>query len=256
MEPSIHALINSPAYDFLRTNKQLADNLMLLTITGSRAHGTQNEQSDLDLRGVAFETKQDIFGLSHFEQYVDQDTDTVIFGFKKLVTLCLNANPNTLEIICSPQEYILSETEDGKLLRNNIDLFLSKKIIQSYHHYAASQKHIMLHELPLVAHRTDQEHYKQKCNKATSHVIRLLITGINLLGGKHGAPLGKEEITLLINLRNNQHTLTEMIKIIEDYEAQFHTAALKTQLPEKPQYAAVEELMIALYEKKFLSPSA
>ena len=45
-------LMNSTEYDFLRTNERLGKRIMLLGLGGSYAYGTNNEQSDIDFRGV------------------------------------------------------------------------------------------------------------------------------------------------------------------------------------------------------------
>ena len=51
------------------------------------AYGTNVDASDIDIRGVTIESKQDIIGLSSFEQFEDRTTDTVIYGLKSLL-LC------------------------------------------------------------------------------------------------------------------------------------------------------------------------
>ena len=49
--------LKSKDYDFLRTDKNLGNNIILLTIGGSYAYGTNNENSDIDIRGCALNTK-------------------------------------------------------------------------------------------------------------------------------------------------------------------------------------------------------
>ena len=91
------ALMNTSEYDFLRTNERLGDRIMLLGLGGSYAYGTNNEGSDIDFRGVTLMMPSDLLGLTEFEQYEDDHTDTVIYGFNKLVKLLLECNPNTCE---------------------------------------------------------------------------------------------------------------------------------------------------------------
>lgn len=52
-------IIHSEPYDFLRTNPHLGKHLMFLTIGGSHAYGTNVEGSDVDIRGVALNSKSD-----------------------------------------------------------------------------------------------------------------------------------------------------------------------------------------------------
>ncbi|MDE5952281.1 MAG: nucleotidyltransferase domain-containing protein, partial [Acetatifactor sp.] len=63
------ALIQSKTYDFLRTNPRLGDRIMLLGLGGSHAYGTNNENSDIDFRGVILPLPSDLLGLTEFEQY-------------------------------------------------------------------------------------------------------------------------------------------------------------------------------------------
>ena len=45
-------LINSTEYDFLRSHERLGKNIILLGLGGSYAYGTNNENSDIDFRGI------------------------------------------------------------------------------------------------------------------------------------------------------------------------------------------------------------
>ena len=93
------SLLNTEEYAFLHTNPRLGSRIMLLGVSGSYGYGTNREGSDIDFRGVALNLPSDLIGLTSFEQYEDVATDTVIYSFNKLVSLLLNCNPNTIEIL-------------------------------------------------------------------------------------------------------------------------------------------------------------
>lgn len=131
--------LNSNEYDFLRDDEHLGNNIILLTTGGSHAYGTNVETSDLDIRGIALERENEILGLSNFEQIENQATDTTIYGFRKLIGLLLNCNPNVIEMLGTKKEHLFILTEEGKLLRDNVDLFLSKKALHSFGGYATAQ---------------------------------------------------------------------------------------------------------------------
>lgn len=59
-------LLNTKEYEFLKTNEHLGDKIILLGLGGSHAYGTNLESSDVDVRGVALNSKSDIIGLSKF----------------------------------------------------------------------------------------------------------------------------------------------------------------------------------------------
>ena len=81
----LQRIIASEPYDFLRTDPHLGKHLMFLTIGGSHAYGTNVAGSDVDIRGVALNSKEDLLGLGEFEHHVDTVTDTTVFSFNKTV---------------------------------------------------------------------------------------------------------------------------------------------------------------------------
>ena len=131
--------LKSKEYDFLRTDKHLGKNIIFLTTGGSYAYGTNVETSDLDIRGIAVETSNEILGSAIFEQFEDIKTDTVVYALRKILKLMLNCNPNVLEILGTKDEHIFICNKYGKMIKDNKDLFLSKRAIQSFGGYASAQ---------------------------------------------------------------------------------------------------------------------
>lgn len=134
----IKALINSDTYSFLRTENKL-NNIIFLTLGGSYAYGTNVAESDIDLRGCALNSKSDLIGMSHFEQFVDIKTDTTIYSFNKLIKLLIECNPNTIELLGCKREHYLILTKIGQSLLDNYKLFLSKRVVASFSGYAVQQ---------------------------------------------------------------------------------------------------------------------
>lgn len=132
-------ILNQPEYDFIRTNEHLGKHVILLGLAGSYSYGTNNENSDIDVRGVTLNMKSDLIGLSDYEQYVDDNTDSVIYTFNKMITLLLSCNPNTVELLGLNKDHYLYLNEIGQSLIDNTKLFLSKRAIQSFGGYADAQ---------------------------------------------------------------------------------------------------------------------
>lgn len=131
--------LHTPEYYFLSTNHHLKDNIILLGLGGSHAYGTNNAGSDLDIRGIALNKEEEILLGNDFEQVVEENTDTVIYSFKKIIQLLCNCNPSTIEMLGLKREHYLYLSPEGKELLKNRHLFLSKKAAQSFGGYAASQ---------------------------------------------------------------------------------------------------------------------
>lgn len=93
---TIKNMVSSEEYNFLRNNDHLGDRIILIGLGGSHAYGTNNETSDLDVRGCALNNKEEILTNQHYEQFVDEKTDTTVYAFNKLISLLCNCNPKTL----------------------------------------------------------------------------------------------------------------------------------------------------------------
>lgn len=132
-------ILQKPEYQFLKTHPRLGKNIILLGISGSYAYGTNNENSDFDLRGVMLNQKTDLVGMTKYEQYVDEKTDTTIYTFNKIINLLLSCNPNTIELLGLKQEHYIYLSPIGKELLMQKQLFLSKRAIYSFGGYASQQ---------------------------------------------------------------------------------------------------------------------
>lgn len=161
-------LISGSDYDFLRDNEHLGERLMFLTLGGSHAYGTNVETSDVDIRGCAMNSASDIFGLTNFECYVDEATDTTIYSFNKLIHLLVNCNPNTIEMLGGRPEHYIWMSREGREMVDNRKLFLSKRAIRSFGGYANAQlnrlENALAHDRLTQASR--EEHIRRSMENA------------------------------------------------------------------------------------------
>lgn len=136
---NITEVIKQPEYAFLNDNEHIKNKLLFLTFGGSHSYGTNIETSDIDIRGCALNSVTDILGLSNFEQFINEPTDTVVYGFNKFIRLLIDCNPNIIEMLgCKPDHYIFFN-DIGKQLVDNRKMFLSQKAIRSFGGYANQQ---------------------------------------------------------------------------------------------------------------------
>ncbi len=126
---------------FNKSNDWIKKSVIYLCVHGSNSYRLNNEQSDIDLRGVCFGPRQLYVGFNkNFEQYISNGQyDTTIFEFRKFLALCANANPNALEILFVPEKCIVNSTPAGERLLGIRDMFLSKKIRHTLSGYALGQ---------------------------------------------------------------------------------------------------------------------
>ncbi len=218
----------SKEYDFLRTNEHLGSNIIFLTTGGSYAYGTNTETSDLDIRGIAMEREKEIIGLVKFEQFENHETDTVIYAFRKMIELLLNCNPNVIEILGTSEDHLFVLTEEGKLLRDNAGLFLSKKAMHSFGGYATAQLRRLENALTrdnypqaekekhiLDSLKNQMYHFQEKYTEFTGESIRLYLD-------KSDKEEFDEEIFMDITLthyplRDFHGIYSEMSNVVKDY---------------------------------------
>lgn len=150
----------SKEYEFLKTNEHLGNNVILIGLGGSYAYGTEKEDgsSDIDCRGCALNTKEEILTNKNFDQFVNEETDTTIYSFNKLVSLLSNTNPNTIELMGLKSEHYLYVHPIGKELLDNAHLFLSKRVIHSFGGYANQQ----LRRMELLCNRNVSQSQREQ----------------------------------------------------------------------------------------------
>jgi hypothetical protein len=145
----------------------LDERFLILAITGSQAYGLAIEGvSDTDIKGLfigerpyylgleaieqiegkgetgVFTTQEGIKGLQKIELMTDkfsilQNNDFVLYELKKYLALLKNANPNIQEMLWLDSYIYLHPL--AKLLIDNRDKFLTKKVKASYIGYANAQ---------------------------------------------------------------------------------------------------------------------
>lgn len=194
----IKTKLNSDEYSFLRTDKNLGENIIILTLGGSHAYGTNNEHSDLDIRGCALNNKMQILTNQNFEQFVNEETDTTIYAFNKLISLLTNVNPNTIEMLGNKPEHYLYVHPIGQELIDNAHLFLSKKATYSFGGYATTQLRRLENKSNRLVGQEQLEEY----------IYHILLHVADNFEEKYGIPAG--QIKLYIDKAVNPDMTTEI----------------------------------------------
>lgn len=213
-------------YSFL-DKEPLVGNIILLGLGGSYAYGTNNENSDIDIRGVATHNAQDILTRKGFEQVVNEETDTTIYSLEKIVNLLSNCNPNTIEILgLEPWQYFYV-TDIGQALIDNRDMFLSKRAIHSFGGYSSAQLRRLENRAARTMEQTKREEFILRSIENAKYTFPAKFfeypeDAIKLYIDEAVNPDYDTEIFMDINLkhyplRDYKSMWSEMIAIVKEY---------------------------------------
>lgn len=134
----------------------------LLTVCGSTLYGIARAESDIDLRGFAIPPQRYYYSaIRNFEQaegnayvpgwksvvpqqfasYAENGVEGVVYNISKFASLAAHCNPNILEPLFAPEEFVAVCTPIGRRFRENKNLFLSQRARSAYLGYASGQFH-------------------------------------------------------------------------------------------------------------------
>ena len=168
-------LKTEPAYAFLQTDKHLGGHIIMLGLGGSYAYGTQTDHSDVDIRGIAAPTAADVLLARDFEQVVDTPTDTVVYSLRKICGLLASCNPNTIEMLGIEDWQVLYATPYWQLLRDNKEIFLSRKAITAFGGYASAQlRRLQNREARYVGQSKREKHVLDSIRTAEQYLQKSL----------------------------------------------------------------------------------
>src|SRR5688572_19527714 len=125
----------------------LPEGLISLCWRGSVAHGMYAPKSDpdsiddKDLMGVYIAPIEHYLGFGRHDVYEkwEGEWDCVFYELRKFTGLLLNCNPNVLSLLWLKPNGIIYESSLGARLRENRDLFVTKKAYHSFSGYAHAQ---------------------------------------------------------------------------------------------------------------------
>ena len=121
---------------------EVADNPIVLFrgVVGSRAYGTQNANSDMDVRGIFVVPSAEYARLAQPpKQVADERNDRTYYSLVRFCELMFEANPTTIEMLFLPDDCIMKTSPAHSMLVDNRGLFVTQKAVDSHLGYALSQ---------------------------------------------------------------------------------------------------------------------
>lgn len=211
----------------------LREHVIFACVIGSRAYGLETEASDTDRRGVYQAPTDLVLSLYDPPAQLEDDAEQECFWeLKKFLLLALKANPNVLEVLYSP--LVERITPAGEALLSIRSAFLSKLVYQTFNGYVFSQFRKMVRSME----RNEQPKWKH-----AMHLLRLLEVGARAL--ESGAlELRTEHRDALLAVRSGSWSWGRVDAWRQELHTRFETAFATTDLPERPDYATVNDFLV------------
>lgn len=207
--------------------------LILETLVGSRAHGTDGPNSDIDTRSVYMHPTSSLVSLIKPPRFkAEPGQDDNCWELDRFVELSLKSNPSTLEVLLIEP---LQETEEGAELRSLFPHFLRRIAVWgSFSGFANKQERVMLSET------------SKRQNKAASHYLRVLYNGCELLRtGTMSVRIMDTEIgQLIMSVKNGEVSLKEVTAHAQKLREELSKAYEASRLPEEANLAPINDFLI------------
>lgn len=239
MTENIKQKLKSKDYEFLRDNENLGNNILLLGLSGSYAYGTNIDASDIDIRGVATNSNDNILTYKDFNCFVSTNTDTTIFSLEKFLKLLISCNPTCIELLGLRKEDYLFVSSYGELILKNKGIFLSQNVCKSFGGYITSIKKKLENIENISA---------EKINKNMMHLVRLYYMAFDILEKGKIITYRSKENELLINIRNsvfldvNNKPNSDYLDLLSKLEKRFVYDKRNTNLPPEADIKNIRKL--------------
>ena len=228
---------------FHKNQAPTPEGLILVGLTGSRAYGLAHEgyphpetgapvpPSDTDVRGVYVVPTLALLRLEKPAALIEQrEAETAYDEVERFLQLCLKGNPERLEMLASPKT---RETEEGAWLVAHQRIFLSRQLVKTYGGYSKQQLYRI-------------ERKRAGWHKPAMHLIRLLLVGTRALTEGVVDPDVSAHRERLLAIKRGEVPLTEVLAWHRELERAFAQAAEATRLPELPDVAAADRILLAI----------
>jgi len=204
-------------------------------VVGSQAYGLSTAESDIDRRGVYLPPADLQWSLAGVPEQLDEDaTQETYWELRKFLVLGLKSNPNVLECLYSPM--VEHATDLAKEMLEMRPAFLSKIIYQTYNGYVMSQFKKL---------SSDLRNKGEVKWKHVVHLIRLLVAGVEILRkGEVPVQIHEPLRSRFMAIRRGELAWDEIDRWRLSLHDEFDQAFTQTTLPERPDYARVNDFLI------------
>lgn len=249
--------------------KFLPSNVHYEVITGSEAYGVSSGGSDLDVSGFCIPPKQDVFphlkgeiqgfgrqkkNFEVWQQHHIEDSeskkqyDLCIYSIVKFFHLCMENNPNMVDVLFTPQRCVLHCTRISSMVRERRHIFLHKGCWHKFKGYAYSQLHKMDIKNPEGKRKKMVEEHGYDL-KFAYHVVRLILEVEQILSEQTLDLERNREV--LKEIRRGGWKMNQIRQFFQDKEVQLEKLYHDSSLPYKPDEEEIKTLLLECLEEHY-----
>ena len=223
---------------------------LLVYVSGSIAYGVDTPESDVDVRGIFINEREEWIGLREERESVRlEDSDTMLYGLRKAMKLLLACNPNVVELLGLRKQDILYATAEGRQILEAAPAFLSRRAIFTFGAYATNLRRQI--QKRIDAGKPD----RKAIGKEMMHLIRIYDMGGDLLENGRVTTYRQDTQRLLMRIRAGEYQdrhgmpTADYERLLENFMGAFNAAAVRTSLPTEPDFARVNALTMEIARK-------
>lgn len=227
--------------------------LIYSIVYGSRCYGTATIDSDWDYRKITLPTVNEMLAFHRPEAKEEKtaDGDCLTMPLHQFMQLAAKGNPSVIEWLFVGSDCIREMTPEGKAVRDNRLLFLSKEIGYRFRGYAVS-------EFSKLTKLTEKTGEKRKgvilehgySPKNAMNAFRLIGEATELLT-TGGLVMPLKEHAWLLKIKKAEFRFEDINRMYWEHVAKLDEAIESTKLPEKPRMKDIERLFIDITTGKY-----
>jgi predicted nucleotidyltransferase len=218
--------------------KWMEANVHYEAITGSVAYGANLDDSDWDVTGFCIPPKETIFphmaghipgfgttppGFDQMQRHGVEDKeagrnyDLTMYSIIKFFQLCLQNNPNMIDVLFVPDRCLIHITPIGLMVRDGRHRFLHKGLWHRFKGYAYAQKKKMVSQTRTGKRQEGVEKHGYDL-KFAMHLVRLLLEAEQML--TEGNLTLDRNSQQLLAIRRGEWSLKQIDHFFDTKEAQ------------------------------------
>ena len=242
------AIYSGPLAD-RRPHVPVPGRLIFQVLAGSRAYGLARSGSDEDWRGVYHATTASLYGLHGPVDHVDFPPDQQYWELTHFAKMCLEGNPNMLELLWIPPDMIALDSAAARALRAMRRSFLTSRTAAVYFGFLGSTRRSMAPtrvrvggsmRAALPSDRQDQ----LLAGKRGSHLVRFALNFRELLrSGEMQVRLEGQNLELVSSIKAGLVPAEKVLSIADELEQECRALELRAAWP-APDPRPLERLLV------------